>query len=261
MNVTVGVNSYVTVQYADSLLETSVRAASKWDALDTTTKQASLLTMFRLLEQQTWQGAKADFIVVQSFAIASAGTGYVAGDILSLVGGTGDACTIEVLTVDGSGVITSSVLRDGGLYSTVPTGTITTTGGTGSGATCTVTSGVQTTSWPRTGASDRYGESVGADEYPDALKQAQVQGAYELSQDPELETAKNADQNLSSMSAGSVSLAFFQPTVGAGRFPAVVQELIADLLSGPAGTGAPTITGGAECSAFEDNPFGLVGGP
>ena len=63
---------------------------------------------------------------------ASGGSGYVAGDVLYLTGGS-RSCRITVLTVDGSGVIqTISIAESGTGYTT---GVKATTGGTGSNAT------------------------------------------------------------------------------------------------------------------------------
>ena len=71
--------------------------------------------------------------------IVSGGTGYTAGDILTVVGGTFTAAaTLKVITVS-SGVITDLKVETMGAYSVPPTGTLTLTGGTGSSATCTLT--------------------------------------------------------------------------------------------------------------------------
>ena len=76
---------------------------------------------------------------VFTVTVASGGTGYTVGDILSLVGGTGAAGQVTVATVSG-GVITG--ITNGpsnGLYSALPTTPAATTGGTGSGATINIT--------------------------------------------------------------------------------------------------------------------------
>jgi hypothetical protein len=90
--------------------------------------------------------------------IAGGGTGYTAGDTLTLVGGTGTAATLTVSTVS-SGVITAVALASGGTYSALPTNPISVTGGTGSGATFTATSyGVRTTAYTITNAGSGYVE-------------------------------------------------------------------------------------------------------
>lgn len=70
--------------------------------------------------------------------IVSGGTGYTAGDILTVSGGTGTAATFKVITVSG-GVITAIRMETSGSYSVPPTGTLSVTGGTGSSATFTAT--------------------------------------------------------------------------------------------------------------------------
>ena len=77
---------------------------------------------------------------VTSAALGSGGSGYTANDILTLVGGTGTAATIKVLTVSTGVVVTFQVLS-GGSYTVNPSGTCSTTGGTGTGATFTPTMG------------------------------------------------------------------------------------------------------------------------
>jgi hypothetical protein len=72
--------------------------------------------------------------------IVSGGTGgtYVVGNILTVSGGTGTAATMKVISVT-TGVITSLQMETPGIYSVPPTGTLTLTGGGGTGATCTAT--------------------------------------------------------------------------------------------------------------------------
>lgn len=71
--------------------------------------------------------------------IVSGGTGYTAGDVLTVSGGTFiTAAKVKVITV-ASGVITELRMDTAGNYSVPPTGTLTLTGGTGSSATCTLT--------------------------------------------------------------------------------------------------------------------------
>lgn len=85
---------------------------------------------------------------VATIAINAGGTGYAAGDILSVAGGTVQGsmtARIEVLTVS-SGVIATARLYDAGAYSANPTLTANAvTGGTGSGATFDLT--MQTAQW------------------------------------------------------------------------------------------------------------------
>ena len=80
-------------------------------------------------------------IQTTSATIAGGGTGYTVGDILTMVGGTlqtGSAGTFRVASVSG-GVITAVDTPNFAQYSTPPTNPVSVTGGTGSGATLTVT--------------------------------------------------------------------------------------------------------------------------
>lgn len=74
-----------------------------------------------------------------SAAIASGGTGYVVGDVLTVSGGTGTAVQVTVLEVS-SGVISNVSVSDPGLYTVTPTNPVSHTGGTGTGATFNLTS-------------------------------------------------------------------------------------------------------------------------
>ena len=73
---------------------------------------------------------------LKTVAIAAAGTGYSANDILTIAGGTGG--TVRVLTVGGSGEVTSIQIANPGTGYSAATGAAT-TGGTGSGCTITTT--------------------------------------------------------------------------------------------------------------------------
>jgi hypothetical protein len=75
-----------------------------------------------------------------SVAINAAGTGYVAGNTLAVVGGIGTITTeLTVSTVDMSGGITGVTITNAGQYSTAPTNPVSVTGGAGSAATFNVT--------------------------------------------------------------------------------------------------------------------------
>ena len=75
-----------------------------------------------------------------SVAINAAGTGYVAGNTLAVVGGIGTITTeLTVSTVDMSGGITGVTISNAGQYSTAPTNPVSVTGGAGAAATFNVT--------------------------------------------------------------------------------------------------------------------------
>lgn len=67
------------------------------------------------------------------------GTGYAVGNDLTVVGGTGSAAVLDVVSVDGSGAVKSVRLNAGGgspgAYSVLPTNPVSVTGGAGTGAT------------------------------------------------------------------------------------------------------------------------------
>jgi hypothetical protein len=77
-----------------------------------------------------------------SATIAGGGTGYTAGNVLTVVGGTfSSASTITVNTVSG-GVITGATLTNGGTYTVIPANPVSVTGGSGTGATFNITYGI-----------------------------------------------------------------------------------------------------------------------
>ena len=150
-------DSFQTTNTGFNLYEDS--GASLWDSGTTTWDSGSTLWDEGIIKASHWSFAtfgsfilatngvdyplirKGDYNFspmvggVTGIFISSAGTGYVAGDDLTLTGGDGSGATAEVVAVDGTGAITKVGINDGGTgYTTVPTGF---SGGTGSGATFT----------------------------------------------------------------------------------------------------------------------------
>jgi hypothetical protein len=81
-----------------------------------------------------------NYIATAVSAIAAAGAGYVAGDILTLVGGTSTVqVELTVSTIGGGGAITAVVISNAGNYTATPSNPVAVTGGTGTGATFTMT--------------------------------------------------------------------------------------------------------------------------
>jgi len=74
------------------------------------------------------------------YTISSGGTGYTAGDVLTIVGGTAvtTAAQLTVSTVS-SGVITAVTVSAANSYTALPTNPVSVTGGTGTGATFNLT--------------------------------------------------------------------------------------------------------------------------
>ena len=95
---------------------------------------------------------------VGTATITNGGTGYTAGDVLTFVGGTfTQASQVTVSTVS-AGVITGITTAIGGVYSVVPTNPISVTGGTGSGATFTLTNWGLSATFTITNAGSGYVE-------------------------------------------------------------------------------------------------------
>lgn len=94
-------------------------------------------------------------------AVGTAGTGYVAGDELTLSGGDFTIPAIaEVLTVGGSGEVLTARIRNAGLYQNAPSNDVATTGGSGSG--CELTCTFDTNGWVRRRATNVAGAAQSA---------------------------------------------------------------------------------------------------
>jgi len=75
-----------------------------------------------------------------SAAVVSGGSGYRVGDVLSVVGGAARSATVYVAATNpGTGAATSALIDEGGVYAALPGPAAATTGGTGTGATVTLT--------------------------------------------------------------------------------------------------------------------------
>ena len=80
----------------------------------------------------------ANLLTIMIAAIAGGGAGYTVNDVLTVSGGVGTAATLQV-TVVAAGVITAIKVLTGGFYTTFPGNPVSVTGGTGAGATFTLT--------------------------------------------------------------------------------------------------------------------------
>lgn len=264
MALVANLNSYVTVAEADAYLANSVRAADAWGFLSTTDKERALASATRMLQRQTWLGDKATGLNnVATVALAAGGSGHAVGDILTISGGTGVSATAKVATLSGSAVATVTLL-DGGLYSVNPTasGVATTSSGAGTGATLNLTFATQALAFPRSGLTDKEGETVSATTVPQAVKDATCELAYEVSQNSDLETSRSQDDNTKRLKAGSVELENFRPQLNQGRFPFPVTELISLFLAASSALAGPTASdAGVGTTSFQDEdgkpPYGL----
>lgn len=259
----VGTNSYGLLSEADAYLDGSFRTAGPWLSVGEEDKARCLVSGFRQLERQRWQGTATGVRLVASVVIADGGTGYAAKDVLTVSGGTfGEAAIVLVRSVSAGAVATVELLH-AGTYTVdeEPTSPVATTGGSGSGCTLTITFADQASDFPRTGLVDCDGRALDSNTYPSILKAAQFELAFAMSQDPDAEIAGGTESNLRSVGAGSARVEFFRPDPGSGRFPPQVQELISCLLAGSLLSGGVHSGAGVE-SSFEDYPssYGLTRG-
>lgn len=262
----VGENTYVTLAEADSYLEDSLRATA-WTGIDEDTKARALISAFRLFEKQLWKGAMTGIKLVDQVAISAGGTGYVANDVLTVAGGTfGQAARLLVTSAPG-GVIAAVVLIDAGTYAAddLPSTPNSPSGGSGSGASVTLTFKAQEAQHPRTGLVTCGGVAVDENTVALQVEEAQIELAFDLTQDTTLETKPNQGSNIKKVGAGSAEVEFFRPTNGVGqasRFPPVVQELLRCFLGGGNQSQSGAIaTGTCERSQFDDcDRFELLDG-
>lgn len=123
----------------------------------------------------------------------------------------------------------------------------------------------QTTQFPRDGIKNRDGiDQSGIAPAPQDVINAQIEYAFELSQDVGVETASGSGSNVKSVGAGSAKVAFFQPGRDAQgnrgtRFPLLVQRLLGPYLAGPSFGVTATGTDGESSFECEDR-FGLSEG-
>ena len=85
-------------------------------------------------------GVEPQDAIVTAAAVDAAGSGYVAGDVLTIAGGEFSiACEITVLTVSGPGGILTASISNAGSFSTLPANPVSVTGGGGTSATFNLT--------------------------------------------------------------------------------------------------------------------------
>jgi len=80
-------------------------------------------------------------MTASGFTVASGGTGYTVGNVLTVTGGSTGNCTLTVTAVS-SGAVTAATLATTVSYTALPTNPVSVTGGTGSGATFNLTYGI-----------------------------------------------------------------------------------------------------------------------
>jgi hypothetical protein len=246
----VNLNTYGTRTEADTYLEDSPRTTA-WAFVDEDTKDRSLIAATREIEKQVYDGERTGVEVYYTVAINAGGSGYAVGNTLELVGGAGTAATFRVTSVS-TGAVTGIQALNAGLYSTNPgTTAVATTGGAGTGCTLDLTWQDQVLSFPRTGLTDKDGSSVDSDTAPLAVKHAQFELAYLISQDPDLEGSSGTSDNNKRLKAGSAEIERFKPVEGP-RFPNIVFELLGQFMGGLSSPSAPFVSGNEDESSFDD---------
>jgi hypothetical protein len=92
----------------------------------------------------------------------------------------------------------------------------------------------QILAFPRTGLTDQDGNAVDPTMVPQEIKDAECELAFELTQNPDLETSMGTGSNIRVAKAGPAEVEYFRPTDGTRnmRFPWIVQELVAPFLGG-----------------------------
>ncbi len=255
----VGKNTYATEAEALAYLETRLRSMTAWPALTQATRLAALSSAFYMIETMwSWKGVKTGVKQLATLAIVAAGTGYVVNDVVTLVGGTGEKAQAKVTVIGALGAVTGVALIHTGYYTVAPVGTLTTTGGTGTGLTVSFTAyPEQITDWPRTGTGV---DGVVDGEVPLGIKQAQSQLAFELTQDSALEVAANASQNTKRMAVGSLEIEYFRSQILA-KFPPIVWSLLQEFVGGDGSDVAAQAFGiDGQTQFSEESPYGITGG-
>ncbi len=108
----------------------------------------------------------------------------------------------------------------------------------------TKTVSTQAMQWPRTGAVDRDGEPIDDTTVPNAVKEAQMELAYELTADGAQETKSDTGDRTKRLKAGDVEVEYFAEDRATNtRFPTVVTELLIGLLAGSGATVVPYASG------------------
>ena len=253
---TIGKNSYGSLAESNTHLDGSIRAAANWLGVTPDDKRRSLISAYRQIEAQVFNGTSTGVTIIDLASINAGGTGYTKGDMLAISGGTAGEGAIVEATAVASGVVTGITLVHAGTYSVEPAATAAaTTGGTG-GDDCTVdlTFMDQVSDLPRTGLVDCDGRALDSTTYPTIVKEAQFLLAYMMSQDVDLEDSTGSGTNVKRVKAGSAEVEFFRPEGDNMRFPVQVWELISCLLASSSAAAALLggFRGGAGDTSFFD---------
>ena len=246
-------NSYVTRRSADDYLKGSARAAGLWSDVETVARRRSLISSFREIERFLFEGDATGVEYADSAIVSAGGTGYVVKDIVTLVGGTGQAAQFEVKAVTGGVVDTVDVVDgDRGGYTTIPTNPAATTGAGDDGLTLTATYKTQTASFPRTNLTDKYGKTLSQFVAPVDVESAQIELAFEISQDDSVEENASTRFNQRRVKAGSADVEFFRPEAGT-PLPTIAWDLLKPFLGSADGASSGSESFGTGCSSHFDD--------
>lgn len=264
----VGINTAVTLAEADAYLDGSARAGARWPTFTPDQKKRALISSFRVLDRQAWNGTKVPgLLVVESFTVNAPGSGWAANDVAT-IDGTGHRLGRLSILTETAGAIATAQLTDAGLYTAAPAGLITAvppSGGTGTTLTLSVID--NPASFPRSDLEDCEGNALTATDFPEQFKLAQMEYAFDIAVNTAAETSGGVGSNLKRAKADTVEVEFFRPTGGANgdgsaRFPVYIMELIGCLLAG-GGALDPSFYGavagmGATSTVADPHEFGLT---
>jgi hypothetical protein len=121
----------------------------------------------------------------------------------------------------------------------------------------TVTTATDPLQWPRTGVHDKYGNALSSTTLPSDLVLGCYELAYGLLQDSTLQNQAVAGSNTKLLKAGSVEIQYFRSTIGqVGKFPQIINELLAQFLAGSVSTGVAS--GADRTTQFPDDQMDIV---
>ena len=253
-NLVINQNTYVSLATASAYLADSPRTTA-WAFLDPDTQNRSLIAAAREIDKQRYLGTLTALQILNTAGVGAAGTTYVAGDRVTVGIGVGVQAYAGVVTVGGSGEVQSIRLDQAGLYTSIPSSpAATTTSGSGTGFTMSLTTKTQVMTFPRTGLIDAEGNAVNANTIPSEVENAQIEYAFELSQEPELEGSSGTGDNNKVLQAGSVRVERFRPLTGT-RFPNIVQEFLRPFFDSFGSVTPPFAPGVTAESRFDDADF------
>jgi hypothetical protein len=176
VNITANNRSLDAVDVTLSLSVANDLGVSSIDVIDGGT---GLTAIPSLTIAGTGTGATAEVsLTLTEATIGDGGTGYLIGDVATIVGGTGTAATFTVTAVDGNGTVTAASVETGGTYTAVITdSTAATTGGAGTGlefTTSTIRYGIKTVTVTAPGNNYTSAPTVTASAGTDIILAAQM---------------------------------------------------------------------------------------